>query len=91
MTFAPMKCNPAPFSDLQKFGGAKIAINNNRLYIGTIVDGKRHGKGLYNIRNSKLKGYWVEDTLNGCAIVRIGRFYKFKGNFKNFKREGYGE
>jgi hypothetical protein len=46
INFEPMKCNPATFLDLKLFGGPRIAINHNKLYIGTIFDGKRHGKGV---------------------------------------------
>jgi hypothetical protein len=49
-----MKCNPATFADMKLFGGPKIAINRNKLYIGTIVDGKRHGKGLIISQKGKI-------------------------------------
>ena len=54
MTFMPLKCNIATFADLKLFGGPKIAINNNKLYIGTIVEGKRHGKGLIISQKGKI-------------------------------------
>jgi hypothetical protein len=49
-----MKCNPATFADLRLYGGPRIALNNGKLYIGTIVDGKRHGKGLIISQKGKI-------------------------------------
>jgi hypothetical protein len=36
----------AEFGDGKKFGGPKMAFNQGKIYIGTIVDGKRHGQGV---------------------------------------------
>ncbi len=69
MTFSPLKCNLATFSDLKAFGGPKIAINNNKLYIGTIVDGKRHGKGLIVSQKGKIyEGELLFNERNGYGV-----------------------
>lgn len=54
MSFTPLECNIATFADLKLYGGPKIAINQNKLYIGTIVDGKRHGKGVIVSQKGKI-------------------------------------
>jgi hypothetical protein len=54
MTYHPLKCNPVAFKDLSLFGGPKIAFNNGKIYIGTIVDGKRHGKGVIACARGKI-------------------------------------
>jgi hypothetical protein len=54
LTFQPLTFNPATFADLRLYGGPRIAINHGKLYIGTIVDGKRHGKGLIISKKGKI-------------------------------------
>lgn len=54
LTFQPLSCNPATFADLRLYGGPRIALNNGKLYIGTIVDGKRHGKGVIISQRGKI-------------------------------------
>lgn len=54
LTFQPLSFNPASFGDLRLYGGARIAINHGKLYIGTIVDGKRHGKGVIISQKGKI-------------------------------------
>ena len=54
MKFEPLSFNPATFKDLSNYGGPKIAFNNNRMYVGTIVDGKRHGKGVISCPQGKI-------------------------------------
>lgn len=54
MHFQPLSCNQANFHDLKLFGGPKIAINQNKLYVGSIVDGKRHGKGVIISQKGKI-------------------------------------
>ena len=31
---------------MASFGGPKIAFNHGKMYVGTIVEGQRHGKGV---------------------------------------------
>ena len=31
---------------MSHYGGIKMAFNNGKVYVGTIVDSKRHGKGV---------------------------------------------
>ena len=31
---------------MSHYGGIKMAFNNGKAYVGTIVDAKRHGKGV---------------------------------------------
>ncbi len=52
--FQTLSCNQATFHDLKLFGGPKIAINQNKLYVGSIVDGKRHGKGVIISQKGKI-------------------------------------
>jgi hypothetical protein len=54
MKFEPLFFNPATFKDLSVYGGPKIAFNHNRMYVGTIVDGKRHGKGVIACPQGKI-------------------------------------
>ena len=52
--------------------------NNEKLYVGEMLNGKRHGKG-------KLKEYIYEDSLAGSF------FYSFyEGEWKEDKKNGYG-
>lgn len=52
--FKPLSFNLATFGDLDRFGGAKMAFNNGKVYIGTIVNGKRHGKGVITCAKGKI-------------------------------------
>jgi hypothetical protein len=53
-TFRPLEFNPTNFKDILLFGGPKMAFNNGKVYIGSIIDGKRHGKGLVACSKGKI-------------------------------------
>lgn len=46
MTYQPLSFSTVTFKDMVKFGGPKMAFNQGKVYIGTIVESKRHGIGV---------------------------------------------
>jgi len=46
MNYAPLSSKIVELRDKHLIGGFKIAWNSNKLYVGHIVSGKRHGKGV---------------------------------------------
>jgi hypothetical protein len=54
MKYQPLSFNQAHFRDLAALGGPKIAFNNGKMYIGTILEGKRHGKGVIACAKGKI-------------------------------------
>jgi hypothetical protein len=64
-----MEFNPANFKDIHLFGGPKMAFNNGKVYIGTIIEGKRHGKGLIACTKGKIyEGELLNNMRNGVGV-----------------------
>ena len=67
--FKLLTFNPASFSDLSHFGGIRMAFNNGKVYVGTIVDAKRHGKGVLFCSKGKIyEGEMLCNERNGVGV-----------------------
>jgi hypothetical protein len=54
LKYKPLSFSLVNFKDLANFGGPKMAFNNGKMYIGSIVEGKRHGKGVIACAKGKI-------------------------------------
>ncbi len=66
-------------------------INHDRGYVGSIVNGKRNGKGRSSYADGTIyDGNWVEDKREGFGVFTWPNGMKFEGEFKNNVRYGKG-
>ena len=89
--YKPLTCNPVSFGDVAILGGVRTAKNNGKIYVGTIVQGKRHGKGVvFGLKGKIYEGQMRENQRSGLGveIYEDGSFYI--GGFNKNKREGRG-
>jgi len=64
---------------------------NGDKYVGVIIDGKRHGKGMLTRTNGdKYKGEYKYDKENGQGTYNFANGNKYVGEFKDGKRHGQG-
>ena len=70
----------------------KLVYPNGEIYIGNILNGLKHGKGIHYYKNGKIKidGNFVNDKLegDGAYYYEDGEFYK--GQWKNDLKYGKG-
>ena len=65
---------------------------NGDKYVGVIIDGKRHGKGMLTRTNGdKYKGEYKYDKENGQGTYNFANGNKYIGEFKDGKRHGLGK
>ena len=69
--------------------GIKI-IKTNNIYKGEFSNGKYHGKGLYIKNGSSIFGDWEYGEIKGNVIYKINSKFEYTGNFKNYKKNGFG-
>ena len=68
-----------------------MAFNNGKIYVGTIVDGKRHGKGVIFCAKGKVyEGEMLSNERNGVGVEIYERGNFYVGNFVDNKRFGRG-
>ena len=70
---------------------AGVYNNNGCVYIGTVLQGKKHGKGTYTSASGEIyDGQWENDKRHGKGkqIYAIGDVYN--GQWENDKRHGKG-
>ena len=59
--------------------------------LGQFKDGKKHGRGTYNLANGiKYVGDWVEDTMEGEGVKTWSTGYKYKGTLRRREHERVG-
>ena len=68
-----------------------MAFNNGKMYVGTIVDAKRHGKGVISCAKGKIyEGQMLSNERNGVGVEIYQRGNFYVGNFIDNKRFGRG-
>ena len=78
-------------------GTGKIVWRDGSSYIGSVVDGKRQGKGKYyyksDIENNRLsyEGDWNNDQMNGKGEIVWKDGARYKGSIRNGSRNGRGQ
>ncbi|CAD8115205.1 unnamed protein product [Paramecium sonneborni] len=73
--------------------GFKIEQFNNLIYIGQMLDGKKHGTGILKVVGSYqiYIGEWKEDQKSGQGYEKFSNGAKYYGSYENNKQNGYGE
>jgi len=59
-------------------------------YEGTMIGGKRVGKGVYTRDNNRYEGSFFENKPNGKGIFTWSNGDRYEGDFLDGKFEGYG-
>lgn len=66
-------------------------FNNGNKYVGTIKDGKMHGKGTYTFKQgTKYVGEFVNGRMEGNGVMTTPDGTVSEGTFKNGALDGYG-
>ncbi|CAD8087078.1 unnamed protein product [Paramecium primaurelia] len=69
----------------------KLEFPNGAIYEGSVLDGKRHGKGIYTWKDgTKYEGQFENDQINGFGIMEYADSKKYKGEWVNGEMEGFG-
>ncbi|CAD8214259.1 unnamed protein product [Paramecium octaurelia] len=69
----------------------KLEFSNGAIYQGQVLDGKRHGKGVYTWKDgTKYEGQFQNDQFNGYGVMEFADSSKFKGEWVNGEMEGFG-
>ncbi|CAD8092861.1 unnamed protein product [Paramecium sonneborni] len=70
----------------------KLEFPNGAIYQGQVLDGKRHGKGIYTWKDgTKYEGSFENDQINGFGIMEFADSRKYKGEWVNGEMEGFGQ
>ena len=63
----------------------------NAIFLGTVIKGKRHGKGVMKYRNGRqYEGFWEHDLRDGKGFERYPNGNTYFGQFKYGKAHGKG-
>lgn len=71
----------------------ELHFSNGDVYIGELINDKRHGKGVYKWKNgSSYEGDFVDDKANGYGIHKYADInnYIYKGHWLDNKKHGHG-
>ncbi|CAD8183258.1 unnamed protein product [Paramecium octaurelia] len=69
----------------------KLEFPNGAIYEGQLLEGKRHGKGIYTWKDgTKYEGQFENDKINGFGIMEYTDSRKYKGEWVNGEMEGFG-
>jgi hypothetical protein len=70
----------------------QIKIDENLSYIGPVLNGKKHGKGLIKNKLGELvyEGYFKDDFFDGEGTLVLENGFIYNGQFLNGKRNGKG-
>ena len=86
-TFGLSSINLFPSSSAKIFPIMKTEIIDGKTsYNGYIVDGKKHGQGVYIDRSAHVqyKGEWVDDNIHGFGTIQnYFEGFSFTGTFEN--------
>ncbi|CAD8089097.1 unnamed protein product [Paramecium sonneborni] len=70
----------------------KLEFPNGAIYQGQVLDGKRHGKGIYTWKDgTKYEGQFENDQINGYGIMEFADSRKYRGEWVNGEMEGFGQ
>ena len=74
-----------------KGGVDEKKYKDGSLYKGSLVDGKRSGKGIYHYSNGdKYIGDWKDDKFHGKGIYIFNRGDRYEGELSGGMKSGYG-
>ena len=72
-------------------GTGKLVWANGDAFDGTLVKGRRHGKGVFNWANGqRYSGDWVNDKPVGQASVQFSNGNQYEGGVNDGRPEGQG-
>merc|ERR1719161_61483 len=71
-------------------GDERVDFADGSVYVGQILDGKRHGNGTCMSADEQYHGQWLNDLQEGqgCATWHDGRVYE--GGFREGRFHGFG-
>ena len=76
---------------IRSIDGFKEVRYKEAIYIGTIINGKRHGKGIIKYKTGRqYEGYWDRDLRDGKGFERYPNGNTYFGQFKYGKAHGKG-
>ena len=71
--------------------GKMIWTGGKKIYEGSWLSGKRHGKGIYEKKGQfKLTADYVDNKANGSGTVEFEGGFKYQGQLREGRQHGYG-
>ena len=76
---------------IKEVDGYKETRYRDAIYLGIVINNKRHGKGVMKYRNGRqYEGFWDRDLRDGKGFERYPNGNTYFGQFKNGKAHGKG-
>ena len=86
-----LESNEVELEAIKQVDGYKEVKYKDAIYMGTFINGKRHGKGVMRYRNGRqYEGYWERDLRDGKGFERYPNGNTYFGHFKKGKANGKG-
>ena len=78
-----LESNEVDLQTLKQIDGFKEMRYKDAIYVGLLVSGKRHGKGVMKYRNGRqYEGFWDRDLRDGKGFERYPNGNTYFGQFK---------
>ena len=86
-----LESNEVDLKALSQIDGYKEVGYKDAIYMGTVINSKRHGKGVMKYRNVRqYEGFWDRDLRDGKGFERYPNGNTYFGQFKYGKAHGKG-
>ena len=86
-----LEANEVDLAAIKEIDGYKEIRYKDAIYMGTVINGKRHGKGVMKYRNGRqYEGFWEHDLRDGKGFERYPNGNTYFGQFKFGKAHGKG-